>query len=66
MDKPVSLIDTASDGKLCVQQSALQVLEQIQQPVVVVTVVGLYRKQTGPLNYIYISQTQHRTILFQC
>ncbi|KTG02992.1 hypothetical protein cypCar_00006003, partial [Cyprinus carpio] len=33
----------ASDGKLCVQQSALQVLEQIQQPVVVVAVVGLYR-----------------------
>uniref|UniRef100_A0A672LWC3 Guanylate-binding protein 2-like n=1 Tax=Sinocyclocheilus grahami TaxID=75366 RepID=A0A672LWC3_SINGR len=43
MDKPVCLIDTASDGKLCVQGSALQVLEQIQQPVVVVAVVGLYR-----------------------
>ncbi len=43
MDKPVCLSDTASDGKLCVQQSALQVLEQIQQPVVVVAVVGLYR-----------------------
>ncbi|XP_059403354.1 guanylate-binding protein 4-like [Carassius carassius] len=43
MDKPVCLIDTASDGKLCVQRSALQVLEQIQQPVVVVAVVGLYR-----------------------
>uniref|UniRef100_A0A671M3K1 Guanylate-binding protein 1-like n=1 Tax=Sinocyclocheilus anshuiensis TaxID=1608454 RepID=A0A671M3K1_9TELE len=43
MDKPVCLIDTASDGKLCVQQSALQVLEQVQQPVVVVAVVGLYR-----------------------
>ncbi|XP_043094391.1 guanylate-binding protein 6-like isoform X4 [Puntigrus tetrazona] len=43
MDKPVCLIDTASDGKLCVQQSALQVLEQILQPVVVVAVVGLYR-----------------------
>ncbi|XP_050975411.1 guanylate-binding protein 1-like [Labeo rohita] len=42
MDKPVCLIDTA-DGKLFVQQSALQVLEQIQQPVVVVAVVGLYR-----------------------
>uniref|UniRef100_A0A672KWS8 GB1/RHD3-type G domain-containing protein n=1 Tax=Sinocyclocheilus grahami TaxID=75366 RepID=A0A672KWS8_SINGR len=38
MDKPVCLIDT-----LCVQGSALQVLEQIQQPVVVVAVVGLYR-----------------------
>ncbi|XP_073701359.1 guanylate-binding protein 4-like [Garra rufa] len=43
MDKPVCLIETASDGKLFVQQSALQVLEQIQQPVVVVAVVGLYR-----------------------
>ncbi|XP_073693972.1 guanylate-binding protein 4-like [Garra rufa] len=43
MDKPVCLIDTDSDGKLCVQQSALQILEQIQQPVVVVSVVGLYR-----------------------
>ncbi|KAL1281413.1 hypothetical protein QQF64_000216, partial [Cirrhinus molitorella] len=43
MDKPVCLIDTASDGKLFVQQSALQVLEKIQQPVVVVAVVGLYR-----------------------
>ncbi|KAK2892417.1 hypothetical protein Q8A67_012405 [Cirrhinus molitorella] len=43
MDKPVCIIDTDSDGKLCVQQSALQILEQIQQPVVVVAVVGLYR-----------------------
>ncbi|ROL49847.1 Guanylate-binding protein 1 [Anabarilius grahami] len=43
MDKPVCLIDTESDGKLCVQQSALQILQQIQQPVVVVAMVGLYR-----------------------
>ncbi|KAL0194985.1 hypothetical protein M9458_008557, partial [Cirrhinus mrigala] len=43
MDKPVCFIDTDLDGKLCVQQSALQILEQIQQPVVVVAVVGLYR-----------------------
>ncbi|KAL1268758.1 hypothetical protein QQF64_034121 [Cirrhinus molitorella] len=43
MDKPVCLIETASDGKLFVQQSAMQLLEQIQQPVVVVAVVGLYR-----------------------
>ncbi|KAL0154030.1 hypothetical protein M9458_050689 [Cirrhinus mrigala] len=43
MDKPVCFIDTDSDGKLCVQQSALQILQQIQQPVVVVAVVGLYR-----------------------
>ncbi|XP_065145705.1 guanylate-binding protein 4-like [Paramisgurnus dabryanus] len=43
MDKPVCLIDTESDGKLCVQQSALQILQMIDQPVVVVAVVGLYR-----------------------
>uniref|UniRef100_A0A673MX66 Guanylate-binding protein 1-like n=1 Tax=Sinocyclocheilus rhinocerous TaxID=307959 RepID=A0A673MX66_9TELE len=43
MDKPVCFIDTGSDGKLRVQQSALQILQQIQQPVVVVAVVGLYR-----------------------
>ncbi|RXN37828.1 guanylate-binding 1-like protein [Labeo rohita] len=43
MDKPVCFIDADSDGKLCVQQSALQILQQIQQPVVVVAVVGLYR-----------------------
>lgn len=43
MDKPVCLIDTESDGKLCVQQSALQILQKIEQPVVVVAVVGLYR-----------------------
>ncbi|ROL49845.1 Guanylate-binding protein 1 [Anabarilius grahami] len=43
MDKPVCLIDTGSDGKLCVQQSALQILQKIQQPVVVVAMVGLYR-----------------------
>ncbi|RXN12691.1 guanylate-binding 1-like protein [Labeo rohita] len=43
IDKPVCFIDTDSNGKLCVQQSALQILQQIQQPVVVVVVVGLYR-----------------------
>lgn len=43
MDKPVCLIDTASDGKLFVQQSALEILLKIEQPVVVVSVVGLYR-----------------------
>ncbi|XP_048011468.1 guanylate-binding protein 1-like [Megalobrama amblycephala] len=43
MDKPVCLIDTGSDGKLCVPQPALRILQQIQQPVVVVAVVGLYR-----------------------
>ncbi|KAI2645049.1 Guanylate-binding protein 1 [Labeo rohita] len=43
MNRPVCFIDTESDGKLRVQQSALQILQQIQQPVVVVAVVGLYR-----------------------
>nr|XP_055045670.1 guanylate-binding protein 1-like isoform X2 [Misgurnus anguillicaudatus] len=43
MDKPVCLIDTKSDGKLYVQESALQILLKIDQPVVVVAVVGLYR-----------------------
>nr|XP_055045678.1 guanylate-binding protein 6-like isoform X2 [Misgurnus anguillicaudatus] len=43
MDKPVCLIDTESDGKLCVQESALEILLKIEQPVVVVAVVGLYR-----------------------
>ncbi|XP_073694035.1 guanylate-binding protein 4-like [Garra rufa] len=43
MNKPVCFIDTESNGKLRVQQSALQILQQIQQPVVVVAVVGLYR-----------------------
>ncbi|KAK7130463.1 hypothetical protein R3I93_019953 [Phoxinus phoxinus] len=43
MDEPVCLIDTGSEGKLCVQESALQILQQIQEPVVVVAVVGLYR-----------------------
>ncbi|XP_063049711.1 guanylate-binding protein 4-like [Engraulis encrasicolus] len=43
MEEPVCLIDTGPDGRLRVQQGALQILEQIQQPVVVVAVVGLYR-----------------------
>ncbi|KAA0721410.1 Guanylate-binding protein 6 GTP-binding protein 6 [Triplophysa tibetana] len=43
MDKPVCLIDSTSDGKLCVQESAVQILQKIEQPVVVVSVVGLYR-----------------------
>ncbi len=71
MDKPVCLIDTASVGKLCVQQSALQVLEQIQQPVVVVAVVGLYRTGKSYLmNRLAGKQTgqQHpnaQTLLFK-
>ncbi|KAA0721361.1 Guanylate-binding protein 1 [Triplophysa tibetana] len=43
MDKPVCLIDTTSDGQQCVQQSAMDILQKIEQPVVVVAVVGLYR-----------------------
>ncbi|XP_059361688.1 guanylate-binding protein 1-like [Carassius carassius] len=43
MNKPVCFIDTDSAGKLCVQQSALEILEKIHKPVVVVAVVGLYR-----------------------
>ncbi|XP_063069924.1 guanylate-binding protein 1 [Engraulis encrasicolus] len=43
MEGPVCLVDNGPDGKMSVQQGALQILEQIQQPVVVVAVVGLYR-----------------------
>ncbi|KAL2098622.1 hypothetical protein ACEWY4_005102 [Coilia grayii] len=43
MNEPVCLIDTGQDGRMSVQPAALQILEQIQQPVVVVAVVGLYR-----------------------
>uniref|UniRef100_A0A671MJV4 GB1/RHD3-type G domain-containing protein n=1 Tax=Sinocyclocheilus anshuiensis TaxID=1608454 RepID=A0A671MJV4_9TELE len=40
---PVCLIDNDVDGKLFVKESALQILQKIEQPVVVVAVVGLYR-----------------------
>uniref|UniRef100_A0AAY4D9R4 GB1/RHD3-type G domain-containing protein n=1 Tax=Denticeps clupeoides TaxID=299321 RepID=A0AAY4D9R4_9TELE len=43
MQKPVCLIDTGMDGILRVKQKALDILQQIQNPVVVVGVVGLYR-----------------------
>ncbi|XP_063070477.1 guanylate-binding protein 1-like [Engraulis encrasicolus] len=43
MEGPVCLVDNGPDGKMSVQQGALQILQQIQQPVVVVAVVGLYR-----------------------
>ncbi|XP_060796129.1 guanylate-binding protein 1-like isoform X1 [Neoarius graeffei] len=43
MQEPVCLVDNGPDGEMAVQQGALQILEQIQQPVVVVAVVGLYR-----------------------
>ncbi|XP_071019843.1 guanylate-binding protein 1-like isoform X2 [Oncorhynchus clarkii lewisi] len=43
MKGPVCLIENDSDGKLCVVRSALETLSQIEQHVVVVAVVGLYR-----------------------
>ncbi|XP_041928007.1 guanylate-binding protein 1-like isoform X3 [Alosa sapidissima] len=43
MREPVCLIGNGPDGRMSVQQGALKILEQIQQPVVVVAVVGLYR-----------------------
>uniref|UniRef100_A0A8C7I1G9 GB1/RHD3-type G domain-containing protein n=1 Tax=Oncorhynchus kisutch TaxID=8019 RepID=A0A8C7I1G9_ONCKI len=43
MKEPVCLIENDSDGKLCVVRSALGILDQIDQHVVVVSVVGLYR-----------------------
>ncbi|KAL0963677.1 hypothetical protein UPYG_G00309420 [Umbra pygmaea] len=43
MKEPVCLIENDSDGKLRVVSSALDILHQIDQHVVVVAVVGLYR-----------------------
>ncbi|XP_067283540.1 guanylate-binding protein 4-like [Pseudorasbora parva] len=43
MNRPVCLIATESDGNMHVQEPALQILQQIEQPVVVVAIVGLYR-----------------------
>ncbi|KAJ8012984.1 hypothetical protein DPEC_G00048570 [Dallia pectoralis] len=43
MKEPVCLIENDSDGKLHVVRSALDILDQIDQHVVVVSVVGLYR-----------------------
>ncbi|XP_062375625.1 guanylate-binding protein 1-like [Sardina pilchardus] len=43
MQEPVCLISNGEDGGLSVQQEALEMLQQIQQPVVVVAIVGLYR-----------------------
>ncbi|XP_045560651.1 guanylate-binding protein 1-like [Salmo salar] len=43
MKEPVCLIENDSDGKLRVVRSALDILDQIYQHVVVVSVVGLYR-----------------------
>uniref|UniRef100_A0AAZ3R3I3 GB1/RHD3-type G domain-containing protein n=1 Tax=Oncorhynchus tshawytscha TaxID=74940 RepID=A0AAZ3R3I3_ONCTS len=43
MKEPVCLIENDSHGKLRVVRSALDILDQIDQHVVVVSVVGLYR-----------------------
>nr|XP_015192051.1 PREDICTED: guanylate-binding protein 1-like isoform X1 [Lepisosteus oculatus] len=43
MAAPICLIENGEDGKLSVNSQALEILEQIQQSVVVVSIVGLYR-----------------------
>ncbi|KAJ8281451.1 hypothetical protein GJAV_G00067860 [Gymnothorax javanicus] len=43
MQKPVCLIENTSAGELQVSQEALDILSSIRQPVVVVSIVGLYR-----------------------
>nr|XP_055059537.1 guanylate-binding protein 1-like [Misgurnus anguillicaudatus]XP_055059538.1 guanylate-binding protein 1-like [Misgurnus anguillicaudatus] len=43
MSAPVCLIDTDAKGMLCVKKEAKAILEGITEPVVVVSVVGLYR-----------------------
>ncbi|KAK1144052.1 guanylate-binding protein 1-like [Acipenser oxyrinchus oxyrinchus] len=40
---PVCLIENSSSRELQVNQQALQILSQIEQPVLVVAIVGLYR-----------------------
>ncbi|MCJ8745026.1 hypothetical protein PDJAM_G00125580 [Pangasius djambal] len=43
MEEPVCLICNDSEGQLCVVKEAKEILDGITQPVVVVSVVGLYR-----------------------
>ncbi|XP_030641359.1 guanylate-binding protein 1-like [Chanos chanos] len=43
MPEPICLIDMDMSGHLCVRREAVEILEKITQPVVVVAVVGLYR-----------------------
>ncbi|KAI4893111.1 hypothetical protein NFI96_020637 [Prochilodus magdalenae] len=43
MKEPMCLIGSDSEGRLCVQKDAKAILDDIMQPVVVVSVVGLYR-----------------------
>ncbi|XP_048066573.1 guanylate-binding protein 1-like [Megalobrama amblycephala] len=43
MSAPVCLIENDENGKLCVKKQAKDILDGIKEPVVVVSVVGLYR-----------------------
>ncbi|XP_073705468.1 guanylate-binding protein 3-like [Garra rufa] len=43
MPAPVCLIENNENGKLCVRKEAKDILDGISEPVVVVSVVGLYR-----------------------
>ncbi|XP_030641360.1 guanylate-binding protein 1-like [Chanos chanos] len=43
MPKPVCLIGMNENGQMCMEREAVEILEKITQPVVVVAVVGLYR-----------------------
>ena len=43
MKEPVCLVESDGDGTLCVVPAAQDILNQIDQHVVVVAVVGLYR-----------------------
>ncbi|KAF5892052.1 guanylate-binding protein 1-like, partial [Clarias magur] len=43
MEKPECLISTDSEGRLYVVEEVKEILDRISQPVVVVTIVGLYR-----------------------
>ncbi|KAI4888115.1 hypothetical protein NFI96_003887 [Prochilodus magdalenae] len=42
MPEPVCIINNSEDGKLCINEEAVQILDEITQPVVVVAVAGLY------------------------
>ncbi|KAG8433495.1 hypothetical protein GDO86_017687 [Hymenochirus boettgeri] len=43
MEVPVCLIENTADGKFSVNPQAIEILSKITQPVVVVSIVGLYR-----------------------
>ncbi|XP_051983652.1 guanylate-binding protein 1-like [Xyrauchen texanus] len=43
MSAPVCFIETDGDGLLCVRKEAKDILDSIREPVVVVSIVGLYR-----------------------